>query len=634
MNSPTAPHSSAPLIWNPAATPAELHSMLTALAEEYPIRSGREANVVFLPDAASDCLRVTREDGRYRIHYCKPNLAARGVAHALAGEEAEEMLNFDTFGILLDASRNAVITVAAFRHWLRRLALFGYNCAMIYTKSAYTLPGEPYFGYMQGAYTAAELKAIDAYAKELNITMIASIQALGHLEPILRWESYAAYRDTESVMLADYEPGYRLIAKMLDFWSSVFSARRIHLGMDETWGLGTGRYLRLHGYERAFDIYNRHLARVVGLCRERQLQPMIWSDMYFRLGSVDDNYYDPASVVPEDVKNAIPGEVDLAYWDYYHTTPEFYENFIARHRALGKNPVMASGIWTWSRLWYDHRQTVQTAGPCMTGCRQARVRELIFTMWGDDGNYCEFDSAFAGLAWCADFACRPETIAESERAPRLEAIMAAVCGASFQRQLVPSTLSEIRCDETGRERYRIHGGALLWDDPLMAIVQREIEFYGGHEIPDYITRLKTMRDTLAPWRGDEAAGHLGHAWNLADALIRKLEFRARLHGAYRNRDTVMLARLAAEEVPAVIAAIDAVNESFRQQWLRNYKPQGLELMQIRLAGLCERYRETARRIAELNGGRIGCIEELEPQPPAAGHLPSQYHRIATGNWQL
>ena len=114
-----------------------------------------------------------------------------------------------------------------------------------------------------------------------------------------------------------------------------FRSKRLHVGMDEAHGLGTGRYLKLHGYKRAFDIFNRHLKKVRDICRRNDIHPIIWSDMYFRLGSKTNNYYDKDSTIPKDVAASIPKDVQLTYWDYYHTESAFYTEWIKRHRALG-----------------------------------------------------------------------------------------------------------------------------------------------------------------------------------------------------------------------------------------------------------------------------------------------------------
>lgn len=209
----------------------------------------------------------------------------------------------------------------------------------------------------------------------------------------MRWPKYAAIKDTDAELLTTEEQSYALINKMLDFYSRVFKSRRIHLGMDETHGLGRDRYMDMNGYRRPFDIYIDHLNRVVRECNKRKLTPMIWSDMFFRMGSKNMDYYDAQAVTPQDVIDQIPREVQLTYWDYYHKDKEFYQEWIRRHRQLGSLPVMASGIWTWPVFWHNHRQTVPTVRPCIEACIQEGMEEIIFTMWGDDGGYCDWSSA-------------------------------------------------------------------------------------------------------------------------------------------------------------------------------------------------------------------------------------------------
>ena len=39
------------------------------------------------------------------------------------------------------------------------------------------------------------------------------------------------------------------------------------------------------GYESGLKLFNRHLDKVNEICRKNGLAPIIWSDMYFRLGN-------------------------------------------------------------------------------------------------------------------------------------------------------------------------------------------------------------------------------------------------------------------------------------------------------------------------------------------------------------
>ena len=332
---------------------------LRILAEEYPLQ---DRQFVFEPGDASRC--VMRTDGpRVIITGGTSALQLRAVGAALAGVcGSDETSPFTTFGIMLDCSRNAVMRPDHLKRWLRRLALLGFNQCMLYTEDTYEIPGEPRFGFQRGRYSLAELRDLDAYAASLGIELVGCIQTLAHLEQILRWPEYQGVKDYESVLLVGEPKTYELIDKMLDAIGGALRTRRIHIGMDEAWALGRGQYLDRHGQQRKFDIFNEHLTKVVGLCQQRGLQPMIWSDMYFAMGSPTHNYYDLAGVIPPDVVAAIPQEVQLVYWDYYHAEVAFYRDWIGRHRAMGREPVMASGVWTWSQLWYNRQLTEQNAG--------------------------------------------------------------------------------------------------------------------------------------------------------------------------------------------------------------------------------------------------------------------------------
>ena len=618
------------LLWDPATTPVELHTLLTTLGEEYPVKaSDGKSNIAFkLLESEENQLKVSRQKENWLVEYTRPTLAARGLAYALSNQECCETPYFTTFGILLDCTRGNVVTVARFKVWLRRLAMMGYNMAMIYVKDAYQLPDEPYFGYMRGAYSMEEIREVDAYARQLGIEMIASIQALGHVEPVLRWEAYSKVKDTADVLLVDEPETYKLLKKIITFWSEALSSRRIHLGMDETQTLGRGKFLDINGYENPFLTYNRHLKRVCEICDGLDLKPIIWSDMYFRYANKSMAYYDTSSPVPESVRKEIPSGVQLSYWDYYHREPEIYETMLTRNRELnGKMPFMASGVWTWYRNWTDFEYTFNTVRPCIEGCRRTNTRELIFTLWGDDGGYCEFNSALAGLAWAADLAGNG-----SECEERTAKFYEAVCGTSYQLQLLcGKLLTYTGSDEEGKVIGKVSSASMLWDDPIMGIVWNELPGTQFKEpVAAMLANYRQVLDATKDHREDHAAGDINYAWCLANVLVQKIELRKKLLKAYEEKDLDILAQIARQDVPEVLKAIEGFLAAFRTQWKRSFKPYGLELMQIRLGGQCERFRELARLLEEYLAGTITSIPELEVKHQSLGHVPHQYFRCVTG----
>ncbi len=124
---------------------------------------------------------------------------------------------FQTFGVMIDMSRNAVMSVPALKKYLMLLSKMGYNCVMLYTEDTYEVEGEPYFGYMRGRYSKAELKEIDAFASKLGMEIIPCIQTLAHLNALKRWGTVPF--DCDDILMTDEERTYELIEHNRD-WSA------------------------------------------------------------------------------------------------------------------------------------------------------------------------------------------------------------------------------------------------------------------------------------------------------------------------------------------------------------------------------------------------------------------------------
>jgi hexosaminidase len=611
------------LTWSKKSTPEELHPMLETLAEEYPVtKEGPGLPLTFIKHEKG--IKIKKEKNHTLIYYNTITSAARGLGTVLSGiektnGEVTENLPFDTFGVMIECSRNAVLTTEYFKKWLRRLALTGCNLAMLYTKDTYELPDEEFFGYLRGRYSISELQEIDAYAAKLGIEMIGCIQALGHLEPVLRWPAYGPIRDTPSVLLTSTEKSYKLIGKMLDFFSKAFKSRRIHLGMDETHDLGRGKYMDLNGYKCGYDIYNEHLGKVSKQCKERGLSFMIWSDMFFRMGSKTQDYYDQACEIPDDVKENIPTDAQLVYWDYYHKDEAFYTEWIRRHKKLGFPPFMASGIWTWKFLWHNHQQTCETVTPCIDACIKENVRELVFTAWGDDGMCCDFDSALTGLCYAAEKSYSGGKTPDEEKiAKRFQA----VCGGNYYAHIKASQISSF--DEN------IRSIDFLWDDPILGIYWKNQK----HISKDYWANVLKKYSKIEAELMDVPHGNAGdfeRILQVIKVLKGKINLKLKLDVAYSSNDLNSLKKIQ-ETIPCLIEEIDKLIASFRKHWNLRYKRFGFEFINVRLGGQKERLNELYLRLGEAVSGMQNSIPELEETAGFIESSSSTYVQLATASY--
>jgi len=122
------------------------------------------------------------------------------------------MKKFETLGVMLDMSRNAVMSIDGAKRLIPLLSKMGYNCIFLYTEDTYEVEGEPYFGYMRGRYSVSEMKELDELAESYGIEIIPCIQTLAHLATIGRWGKFPM--DTNGILLANWDRTYELIDRM------------------------------------------------------------------------------------------------------------------------------------------------------------------------------------------------------------------------------------------------------------------------------------------------------------------------------------------------------------------------------------------------------------------------------------
>ena len=616
-----------------ASAPPELRAGLREIIASRPARfaAGRGAKPLrFERDGSLSAGLAVAKGREIIVRYGRRIDAFRALGRLLGEASSEradfaETPRFDTAGVMIDVSRNGVVRPDAMRALLRQYALMGINLAMLYSEDTYETPGEPFFGYLRGRYTREEMKGLDDYADALGIEMCPCIQTLAHLAQILQWPAYATYQDTDHVLIAGEGKTYALIEKLIVAASAPFRSKRIHLGMDEAAGIGTGRYKEFHGEKPPFEILNDHLARVRAICSRLGLKPMIWSDMFFRLGSKRHDYYDRSLVIPPEVVERIPKDVQLVYWDYYHLDKDFYREWIDRHRALGSEPVMAGGVWTWNRFWTGLPFSFSVLDACMGACREKGLREVFMTMWGDGGMECDLFSAGPGLQYFAEY-----VYGDAIDPARLRANFRGSCDADFDDWVRAGDLDALPCLKKPKESFANVSKWLLWQDPFLAIMDPNLE---GAELRSHFQQLADALGTAAHKGG--SAARLRFPARMAAVLALKVHLRRDLATAYAAGDGEALRRMRRGDLPELIRRVRDLWKCHRAMWLSLYKPFGWECIDRRYGGLLARLDTVADRLDDYLGGRIDSIPELEAKlervfdlPP--GELPVLHaSRVAT-----
>ena len=518
---------------------------------------------------------------------------------------------FTTNGVMLDTSQgNAVPTVQTVKIFLRRMALMGLNMLMLYCEDGFLVKEEPYFGYMRGKYTETELRECDDYAALFGIEMIPCIQTLAHLYEPLRWKGvYGNITENPSTLLPDEKRTYDFIRHLIKTASKPFRTKRIHIGMDEAWHLGHGKYFDKHGYVPAGHIMISHLKKVMKIVQSLGLSPMMWSDMFFRAYSPDGDYYNPKTEIPKEAAEQVPPGVKLVYWDYYHYAKDTYESFISKHRKLGE-PIFAGGIWTWLGFGVNWAKTFSVTGAALTACKEQGVKEVFATVWGDNGTEGNLMASLLGLCLFAEHGY-VEAFGNEHLRNRFYFCTGGKYGDFYNLQFLDETPG---C-KPGNPEEKNPSKYLMWQDILTGLFDENIK---GLPLREHYASLAEKFKRSAEKNENYKDLFVFNA-QVARVLSIKAEMGLQIRKAYLGEDRKQLAAFVELYLPNLIEEVETLRRLHKALWFKTYKPFGWDVQDMRYGALLIRIRSAIEELSDyLNGVLQEIPELLEPRLPYNG----------------
>lgn len=559
-----------------------------------------------LPDGTEEILRITKEKERCRIGFQEKIhlFRALGILRENAGKtefDSDEKMYISRIGVMIDASRNSVPDAAFLCSVLDRMALMGLNCLILYMEDVYELEGEPRFGYMRGGYTQDTLRQLDDYGDQYGIRIIASIQVLGHLEKVLRYPEYASLQDSSSCLLADNEKTYELIGKMLRTMGQCFRSRLVIVGMDETHGLGQGRYRQQHGACRPLDIFLDHLQRVHALAQENGVEIALYSDMLLSYSSPKHAYLDPGGEIDPQICARIPKDAGLIYWDYYSRDPALLDGMMKRHRDMG-NPIYAGPLLSVSSFCVNYPHTFQTAEHALMAVKKYRISMAYGCLWHDDGAECCDWLGLLGMQYYAESAYRETPVSQEALSVRFAACTG-LCAGWFTDAAL---LDAVPCSNPENRWPPNPSKYLLWQDPLEGIYDEDLRGLG---LDLHYEKTAELLEADAEKAGEEG-WFLQVPLLLAKVLHLKAALGERLHLHYKVGDRAALQE-DEERFEVLLQQVNELRLAHRQQWMQTCSPFGWSRLDLRYGGLIARV-ETARyRLGQYLDGSLSGLPELE-----------------------
>lgn len=574
-------------------------------------------------------LRVERHGQTVAISFAGPAQFFRGLGllvERLRENDSDFALHedvaFSAIGPMIDVSQgNALPRVEVVKTLMRKCALMGLNLLMLYSEDSYEVEGSPYFGYMRARYSRADLRELDDYAHALGIELVPCIQTLSHLYDIVKWEPFERIKDDAETLLVGNHETYQLIEQMILASAGAVRSRRIHLGMDEAWNLGLGRYLRQKGYRPKIELFAEHLARVVEIAHRNGLEPMIWADMLFRATSAG-NRYDDGGAVSDAARAAVPEGVTLVYWSYHSSDTEFYRRWLGHHIDLGKGrmPMFAGGVSNWNGWAPYYGTSFAATKAALQACKDVGVQEVLATIWGHDGTECDLSACLLGLQLNAEI-CYGKDVSDERLAKRFETC----CGgqlADFMRLKDIDEVPGVPKDNPGTFNPSAY---LLWQNPLLGLFDANIEGFDG--IGEHYRRLARDFEQASKRNSCYVDMFLFYR-NLCGVLALKAELGLELTAAYRSGDAARLARLRDEGLSGTLSALRDLHDHHRLRWHRQNQPFGWEVLDARYGALQLALENASWRIGQFLAGEVESLPELEERrllfDGKEGHLLVQF----------
>ena len=503
-------------------------------------------------------------------------------------------------GVMLDCSRNSVMSVDGLKRFIINLEKMGYNLLQLYTEDTYEIPEEPLFGYLRGRYSQEEIREIDKFAKEHGIELQPCIQTLAHLNQIFHWERFRRLLDAPGVLLAEEEESYKLIDNMFKSLANAYTSKTVNIGMDEALLLGAGKYFRKHGYKDKFEIFITHLHRVSKIAKKYGFNLLMWGDMFFRLINCGEYYPkngEKSKVVPKEIRERIPDNVSLIYWDYYTDDQKVYEDMIDRHRDFGKEIWFAGGAWKWLGFNSANKLSFGRIEKSIKACNKKGVDNVILTMWGDGGNETPANAVLPSLLYASE--CLKGNFGMKNLKQKFKEIF----GESFDDFM----LLDMKRKDAQERCAGLSCGAkeFLYSDTFLGKFDSTVV---GDEKEFFIEMERKFR--RAKKRSNNFAYIFSSYEKLCKAMKIKYDLGFRTRKAYDSKDKEQL-QIVIKDHSTAIRNVKEFIEDFRKMWFTDSKPHGFDIQDIRLGGVVQRLKANRERLIAYANGEIEVIPELE-----------------------
>ena len=481
-------------------------------------------------------------------------------------------------GITDDVSRGQISTMDNFKKIIRFLARHKLNVYSPYIEDVFVFKSHPEIGKRRGDLTAAEVKELDAYARQYHVELIPIFETLGHWENILslpQYIQYAEFPGAHTVNVSD-EAVYKMLDEMIGELSAAFSSPYFNMAADESWDVGLGANKARVAASDLATVHAEHYKRIFDILRKYNKKPMMYGDVILNNPVILDK---------------IPKDVVIVDWHYgaveQYSSPAVF-------KTAGVPFIVSPAVWNFTGPFPNYINTViNVQNFNRDGFRNGSLG-LLTSNWNDYGGEALRELNYYGYAWTAECAWRP-----------FEASIAQF-DSTFFRQF----FGDERSARAGQSAYAWLSNPLnqinwyeLWRHPMLPVRQSNIPMIWREQ--SLTTTMPLVLETLSDLNtnfkdNQEQVRLLSFVARLGNWYAQKLDAADNLKRATQDTSAVAvkesLVRAALKQARSVVIELGDLKEEFKSLWLETNRSANLNLLMMRYDRQIQYWEESIRAV--------------------------------------
>ena len=294
--------------------------------------------------------------------------------------QAVELFDFPSFsqrGFLQDLSRGQALNPSGFERLIKALALFRYNWLTFNLEHNFGYESHPEIPEGDDQLSKSEAKALFELCQEYFIEPVPMQQSLGHLRGILTKPKYKNLAFDENLLWSlnpEKEQIYSLLNELYQEQAEVFPGNYFLVGLDEPFDMKK-RASKSSDFEKSFPkIYLNHLLKLHKIVSKLGRKMMLWGDMILA----------HPELIPE-----IPEDIMIINWQYGTSQLENEEFYFKKTQPIAKHHqqfYIATTTWSYARLFPELKTMEANNRNFLKVGEKLSAQGALLTNWGDLGH--------------------------------------------------------------------------------------------------------------------------------------------------------------------------------------------------------------------------------------------------------